>query len=53
MVSDHEIWVPRGMISLPQAVENDMKIDSLHLIFTFYLNSVTLVMEIFPFVVFH
>ena len=36
---NHEIWVPRGMTSLRQAVGNDMKKYSLHLIFTFDLNS--------------
>ena len=47
MEPNHEIWVPRGMISLRQAVGNDMKKKSLHLIFTFYLNRVTLVLEIY------
>ena len=53
VVPNHEIWAPRGMTSLRQAVGNDMKKYSLHLIFTFYFNRVTLVLEIFPFVVFH
>ena len=42
-----------GMTTLRQAVGNDMKKYSSHLIFTFYLNRVTLVMVIFPFIVFH
>ena len=41
-----------GMTTLHQAVGNDMKTYSLHLIFTFYLNRVTLVLVIVPFVVF-
>ena len=43
----------RGMASLRQAVGNDMKKYSLHLIFTFYLKRVSLVLVIFPSVVFH
>ena len=37
---NHEIWVPRGMTSLRQAVRNDMKKYSLHLIFTFHIGHV-------------
>ena len=47
VMPNHEIWVPRGMTSPRQAVGNDMKKYSLHLIFTFYINRVTLVLEIF------
>ena len=36
----------RGITTLRQAVGNDMKNYSLHLIFTFYLNRVTLVLKI-------
>ena len=39
MMPYHEIWVPPGMISLRQAVGNDIKRYSLHLVFIFYLNS--------------
>ena len=37
MVPNHEIWVPRGMISLRQAMGNDMKKYSSHFIVTFQL----------------
>ena len=56
VVPYHEISVPRmlyRMTTLRQAVENKMKKYSLHLIFTFYLNRVTLVLVIVPFVVFY
>ena len=50
---NQETWVPYGLISLQQAnVGNDMKKYSLHLIFTFYLNRDTSVLELFPVIVF-
>ena len=53
VVPNHEIWVRRGMTSLRQAMGNDMKKYSLYLIFIIYINSVTLVLEIFIFIVFY
>ena len=55
MVSDCAIrkllWVPRGLTPLPQAIVGYKKY-SLHLIFTFYLNRDTTVIELFPVLVF-
>ena len=48
-----ETWIPRGMASLRQVdVGNYMKKYSWPLIFTFYLNRDTLVLELFPVVIF-
>ena len=48
-----EPWVPCGMASLRQAnARNDMKKCSLPLIFTFYLDRDTSVLELFPVIVF-
>ena len=46
-----ETWVPRGLTSLWQRGEWYEKY-SLHLVFTFYLNRDTSVLELFPVVVF-
>ena len=48
-----KLRVPRGMVSLRQAnVGNYMKKYSLPLIFTFYLNGDTSVLELFPVIIF-
>ena len=53
LLCNQETWVPHGLTSHWQAnVGNDVNFFSLHLIFTFYLNRDTTVLQLFPVVVF-